>query len=96
MGSQTAFGPRGTTTFLQKATAVLAAAFMVTSLSLAIFANRGRTAAAGSVLSGETAAPKSQTATPAQPAQPAPASPVQQSAPAPNTTTTEVPPPAKK
>ena len=53
MGSQTAFGPRGTTTFLSKTTAVLAAAFMVSSLSLAIASNRSHGGTSGSVLSGE-------------------------------------------
>src|SRR5581483_10874451 len=65
MGSQTAFGPRGTSNFLTRTTAVLAAVFMVTSLTLAVFANRsGR--GSGSVLSGEKASPA--------PAAPAPAS----------------------
>ncbi len=67
MGSQTAFGPRGTSNFLSKTTAVLAAVFMVTSLSLAIMSNRGRRS--GSVLSGEKAAPASQQKAPALPAQ---------------------------
>ncbi len=40
MGSQTAFGPRGSATILSKATTLAAALFMVTSLSLAILANR--------------------------------------------------------
>ena len=43
MGSQTAFGPRGSATVLSKATTVSAAVFMVTSLSLAILASRGST-----------------------------------------------------
>src|SRR3990170_6603702 len=38
-GSQTAFGPRGAATFLSKATTFLAVVFMVTSLTLAIFAS---------------------------------------------------------
>jgi preprotein translocase subunit SecG len=63
MGSQTAFGPRGTTTFLSKTTAVLAAIFMVTSVSLAVLSNRIRRGA--SVLSGEKTAPITQPATPA-------------------------------
>lgn len=41
MGSQTAFGPRGSATVLSKATTIAAALFMVTSLSLAILATRG-------------------------------------------------------
>jgi preprotein translocase subunit SecG len=40
MGSQTVFGPRGTTTVLSKATTVAAALFMVTSLTLFILANQ--------------------------------------------------------
>jgi preprotein translocase subunit SecG len=40
MGSQTAFGPRGSATILSKATTIAAALFMVTSLTLAIFATR--------------------------------------------------------
>ena len=66
MGSQAAFGPRGTATFLSKATVVLAALFMVTSLSLAILASRPQGGGGGSVLSGEPA-------TTSQPAAPTPA-----------------------
>jgi preprotein translocase subunit SecG len=40
MGSQTAFGPRGSATLLSKATTVSAVLFMVTSLSLSIIASR--------------------------------------------------------
>ncbi len=55
MGSQAAFGPRGTTTFLSKATVVLAVCFAVTSLALVKIADR--TVGGGdSVLSGETLA----------------------------------------
>jgi preprotein translocase subunit SecG len=38
MGSQTAFGPRGSATLLSKATTVSAVLFMLTSLSLSILA----------------------------------------------------------
>lgn len=38
-GSQTAFGPRGAATLLSKATTFLAIVFMVTSLTLAIYAS---------------------------------------------------------
>lgn len=41
MGSQTAFGPRGSATLLSKATTIAASVFMVTSLVLAILATRG-------------------------------------------------------
>jgi preprotein translocase subunit SecG len=40
MGSQTAFGPRGSATLLSRATTVSAVLFMVTSLSLSILATR--------------------------------------------------------
>lgn len=40
MGSQTAFGPRGSATVLSKATTVAAILFMVTSISLSIVATR--------------------------------------------------------
>ena len=40
MGSQTAFGPRGSATLLSKATTISAILFMVTSLSLSIVATR--------------------------------------------------------
>lgn len=46
MGSQTAFGPRGSATLLSKATTVAAAIFMATSLTLAIIATRGAGTAA--------------------------------------------------
>src|SRR6266404_2698431 len=40
MGSQTAFGPRGSATLLSKATTGSAIVFMLTSLSLSILATR--------------------------------------------------------
>jgi preprotein translocase subunit SecG len=40
MGSQTAFGPRGSATLLSKATTVSAVIFMVTSMALSILATR--------------------------------------------------------
>src|SRR5882724_13451521 len=40
MGSQTAFGPRGSATLLSKATTLSAILFMVTSLSLSILATK--------------------------------------------------------
>jgi len=40
MGSQTAFGPRGSATLLSKATTVSAVLFMCTSLALSILATR--------------------------------------------------------
>src|SRR5690242_5334550 len=49
MGSQTAFGPRGSATLLSKATTISAAVFMITSITLSIMATRGA-ASSGSVL----------------------------------------------
>ena len=40
MGSQTAFGPRGSATLLSKATTVSAVIFMVTSMTLSILASK--------------------------------------------------------
>jgi preprotein translocase subunit SecG len=73
MGSQTAFGPRGSATILSKATTLAAAIFMITSLTLAILATRGA-ASSGSVLERQKAPAKS---APAQssPAKPAPVNP---------------------
>jgi preprotein translocase subunit SecG len=64
MGSQAAFGPRGTATFLSKATVALAIIFVVTSVSLVRLGN-GSVGGGDSVLSNEPAA-----ATPAAPVAP--------------------------
>ncbi|HWR51320.1 MAG TPA: preprotein translocase subunit SecG [Bryobacteraceae bacterium] len=50
MGSQTAFGPRGSATLLSKATTLAAALFMITSLTLAVMASRSTAGPGGSVL----------------------------------------------
>ena len=56
MGSQTAFGPRGSATLLSKATTVSAILFMITSMSLSIMATRN--AGLGTtVLEGATQGP---------------------------------------
>jgi len=70
MGSQTAFGPRGSATLLSKATTLAAAIFMITSLTLAILATRGA-ASSGSVLERQKAPAKSAPAKPGVPATPA-------------------------
>ena len=90
MGSQAAFGPRGTATFLSKATVVLAVIFMMTSISLAILSNRQRAGSAdSSVLGGQA------TATESQPASEAPSVPVETEAATPGiqVETEVVPPP---
>jgi preprotein translocase subunit SecG len=81
MGSQTAFGPRGSATLLSKATTVSAVLFMITSLTLSILATRN--AGLGTTVLEEGSRP-TQTApaptapvhtqqVPVQPAPPAPA-----------------------
>jgi preprotein translocase subunit SecG len=68
MGSQTAFGPRGSATLLSKATTISAILFMLTSISLSIVATRS---AGVSTLPDLKRRPV-QNSAPAQP-QPAPA-----------------------
>jgi len=66
MGSQTAFGPRGAASALSKATTWSAVFFMLTSITLSIYATRHN--GPNSVLQGIKAAPvKTQPATPATP-----------------------------
>jgi preprotein translocase subunit SecG len=73
MGSQTAFGPRGSATLLSKATTVSAVLFMVTSLSLSIMATRN--AGLGTSVLDATPQRATTPAVPKAPAQ-APAQPV--------------------
>ena len=64
-GSQTAFGPRGAASALSKATTWSAVAFMITSITLSVYASK-HTGAPGSVLQGIKSQPaKTQPATPA-------------------------------
>jgi len=71
MGSQTAFGPRGSATLLSKATTVSAIVFMCTSLALSILATRNSGAGA-TVLERKTPAKQSLPAgaNPAAPSKP--------------------------
>lgn len=75
-GSQTVFGPRGTSNVLSKATTWSAAIFMVTSLALVLLSQGG---SGGSVVTGDAPPPPASTApapAPAPtPATPSPASP---------------------
>jgi preprotein translocase subunit SecG len=76
MGSQTAFGPRGAATLLSKATTWSAVIFMVTSITLSIFASRHT--GSKSVMQGlKPSTTKTQPAStpPATPAAPAPSTP---------------------
>jgi preprotein translocase subunit SecG len=70
MGSQTAFGPRGSATLLSKATTISAIVFMLTSLSLSILATRD-TGVGSSVLdrAKQSAPAQPKAATPTPPAQ---------------------------
>ena len=77
MGSQTAFGPRGSATLLSKATTISAVLFMVTSLTLSILATRS--AGLGSTVledQGSKPASTQQAPAPGVPGQPATAPPV--------------------
>src|SRR5512136_952152 len=58
MGSQTAFGPRGSATLLSKATTISAVVFMCTSLALSILATRSSGGVGNTVL--DRAAPTKQ------------------------------------
>jgi preprotein translocase subunit SecG len=72
--SQTIFGSRGPTTFLSRMTTVVAALFMVTSLSLAYFsAHRGQS----SVITDQVPAATDQTGVPAPTVAPEEAPPVE-------------------
>lgn len=69
-GSQAAFGPRGAATALSKATTISAVLFMLTSVTLSIYA--AKRGGPSSVLQGVKSAPvKTQPAAP-KPAPPAP------------------------
>ena len=72
MGSQTAFGPRGSATILSKATTLAAGLFMVTSMTLAILATRGA-AVGSSVLEKQPAKAQKTAPTPAKAPAPGPA-----------------------
>jgi preprotein translocase subunit SecG len=69
-GSQTAFGPRGAASALSKATTWSAVAFMITSITLSVYASKR--GGPGSVLQGLKSQPvKTQPAkTPSKPSQP--------------------------
>ena len=60
MGSQTAFGPRGTATLLSKWTTIAAAVFMITSLSLALVQTRTSGSSSSVVDRVKPGAPKQQ------------------------------------
>lgn len=69
MGSQTAFGPRGSATLLSKATTVSTVIFMLTSMSLSIIATKGNGSGGGTALQRHP----TKTSAPAVPAPTAPA-----------------------
>jgi preprotein translocase subunit SecG len=69
MGSQTAFGPRGSATLLSKATTISAIVFMLTSMTLSIVATRnaGGTSTILQRHPGRTSVPAPVTPKPATP-----------------------------
>jgi preprotein translocase subunit SecG len=69
-GSQTAFGARGASTVLTKATTWCAIIFMVTSITLSV--TTSRRSGPGSVLQNEKIAPAKTQPAPAKPATPQP------------------------
>jgi preprotein translocase subunit SecG len=69
MGSQTAFGPRGSATLLSKATTISTVVFMLTSISLSIIATRSAGVSTGTGLVRHT----TRTSVPVVPAPKAPA-----------------------
>lgn len=70
MGSQTAFGPRGSATVLSKATTIAAALFMITSLGLSILNTRQGGGGTGSSVLDSAKVPVAPA--PAVPGQPGP------------------------
>jgi preprotein translocase subunit SecG len=87
MGSQTAFGPRGSATLLSKATTISAIVFMITSMTLSIVAQRSEARGTNSILGRKPvtrsapATPGAKPPTPTQNSAPKPAAPVQNQAP---------------
>jgi len=95
MGSQTAFGPRGSATLLSKATTISAILFMVTSLSLSIMATRN--AGLGSTVLEERPAKQAPAkSAPSKTTLPAPVTPPQPVPGAPANQQQQTPAPTKK
>ena len=94
-GSQTAFGPRGATTFLSRATTWCAIVFMLTSLTLSIKRTPGQVGS-GSILEQTSNPTPAKTPAPTQksPMPPPPQAPTSQSS-VPATTPSQTPAPAQ-
>ena len=89
MGSQTAFGPRGSATVLTKATTIAAGLFMITSLTLSVLGTRNGGAVGGSQsVLDKVKAPGASTPPPGAPA-PTPGSLPLGGGPAPSVTLTD-------
>ena len=75
MGSQTAFGPRGSATVLSRATAWSAILFMITSITLSIIASRRISAGSvlGNIKPSQSKSQPAQQQAPKPEGQPAPA-----------------------
>src|SRR6266567_2301222 len=91
MGSQTAFGPRGSATLLSKATTISAILFMFTSMSLSILATRNTGGGGSTILDRH---PAKSAPAPNQVQIPLPPAPAPQTTPAP-ANSTPAPAPAK-
>jgi preprotein translocase subunit SecG len=72
MGSQTAFGPRGSATVLTRATTWSAILFMITSITLSIIASRRSTSSSvlGNIKPSQTKSQPAQQPTPSKPESP--------------------------
>src|SRR6202046_141396 len=68
MGSQTAFGPRGSATLLSRVTTISTVVFMLTSISLSIIATKNNGSSSGTALQRHP----TKTSAPATPAPAAP------------------------
>jgi preprotein translocase subunit SecG len=93
MGSQTAFGPRGSATLLSKATTISAILFMLTSMSLSILATRSSGGGGSTILDRH---PVKTAPAPNQVQIPLPTAPKSAPAPANSTPQQPAPAPAKK
>jgi preprotein translocase subunit SecG len=71
MGSQTAFGPRGAASLLERATTWSAIMFVITSITLSIMTSRRTSSVGGSLLHGVKNAPAQKAPVPRPPSPPA-------------------------
>ena len=82
MGSQTAFGPRGTATVLSRLTTWCAIIFMITSIALTFVGTKRSSGSVMENIKTPASAPAQQSPAPAAPVQSAPAQPAPAQSPA--------------